>query len=268
MVNVNGYNLDPSQRFPDGTLAFKIEHIPVATNMIIWRYENDGECMMVWNAVNHLRANGADSIIMYLPYIPNARMDRVKSQSDVFTLKWFAKFLNALELDSVFVLDPHSHVSTALIDRVKNETEGLSALLWNAVKSIREEYETDVLYCYPDEGAVKRYSEFLDGDYVYCSKKRNWVTGKVESLVLSDPEKVKGRNVLIVDDICSKGTTFMKTASALKEAGANLVFLHVTHCEDTIFKGDILKDDSPIEKVYTSDSIFRGSHAKVVVRSA
>ena len=53
-----------------------------------------------------------------MPYIPNARMDRVKNSDEVFTLKYFAEFINDLKFDTVEVLDPHSNVSTALIDNI------------------------------------------------------------------------------------------------------------------------------------------------------
>ena len=95
-------------------------------------------------------------------------------------------------------------------------------------------------------------------------KHRDWRTGKIQKLELVGAEKVKGRTVLIVDDICSRGGTFTHTAKALKEAGAESIFLYVTHCENTIRDGSVLTDGL-ITHVFTSDSIFRGEHEKVFV---
>ena len=79
-----------------------------------------------------------------------------------------------------------------------------------------------------------------------------------------EPEKVNGKDVLIVDDICSRGGTFTRTAKALKAAGAKSICLYVTHCENTIEKGDILTDGL-IDTVYTTKSIYRGNNEKVVI---
>ena len=67
---------------------------------------------------------------------------------------------------------------------------------------------------------------------------------------------------IIVDDLCSKGGTFILTASKLREMGATEIYLVVTHCEDTIFSGDILKTDL-IKKVYTTNSILSKEHEKI-----
>ena len=70
--------------------------------------------------------------------------------------------------------------------------------------------------------------------------------------------------VLIVDDICSKGGTFYYSAKALKELGAEKVYLYISHCEHSIFEGELLKSDL-VEKVFTTNSIFTREHEKVEV---
>jgi len=198
-------------------------------------------------------------IYLYMPYIPNARMDRVKSSDEVFTLKWFAKFINELRFKQVVVLDPHSNVSAALIDNVRIIQP--DKFIKKAISSIGTD---SLLLCYPDEGAAKRYSELMGSEYVFGIKHRDWRTGKIERLELTTPEKVAGRTVLIVDDICSRGGTFTHMATALKTAGAKEIYLYVTHCEDTIFKGSVLTGGM-IQHVFTTDSIYRGEHEKITV---
>lgn len=58
------------------------------------------------------------------------------------------------------------------------------------------------------------------------------------------------------------GGTFTFTAKALKEAGANEVYLYVTHCENTIHSGTVLTDGL-IRHVFTTDSIYRGNSEKI-----
>ena len=64
------------------------------------------------------------------------------------------------------------------------------------------------------------------------------------------------KNVLIVDDICSKGGTFYHSAKALKAAGAKSVSLYITHCEHSIVFGDLATSDGLVDHVYTTKSIF------------
>jgi ribose-phosphate pyrophosphokinase len=261
MISVNGQPIEFST-FPDGTSSFRFEPQESSAFIIQWLYDDDRECIHLWYLTKHIRqcCMGA-KIILNLPYIPNARMDRVKNRDEVFTLKHFADLINILHFDEVNVLDPHSNVATALLDRVK--VLDVKIYIEYVIKCLND-WGKDILLCYPDEGASKRYSEQLGADHVFCIKHRDWRTGKIQSLELTEPEKVKDRNILIVDDICSRGGTFTFTAQALKDAGAKEVFLYVTHCENTIEKGTVLTDGL-ISHVFTTNSIYRDSHAKVTV---
>lgn len=260
MIKVNGVEL-PTSRFPDGTAAFRYS-VDGNSFRISWRYENDEECMRLWYLVNHIRSQAPNACVnLFMPYVPNARMDRVKNTDEVFTLKWFAELINKLQFNQVVVLDPHSNVATALLDRVIVMDVG--AYVGSVLTELERQY-TDVLLCYPDEGAAKRYPEQIHRDYVYGIKHREWRTGKIESLKLIIPKKVAGKTVLIVDDICSKGGTFMHLAAALKEAGADKIFLYITHCENTIFDGEVLTSGL-FEHVYTTDSLYRGDHPMITV---
>lgn len=268
MIFVNNNRVEFSN-FPDGTSAFRF--MPEAgcqlsgfgkpTYSIRWLYDNDAECMQLWYLVNHLKSMGDLGLRLEMPYIPNARMDRVKQIDDVLTLKWFAEFINSLGFDSVDVLDPHSNVAMALINNVR--AMDVKHYIDCAIQWMVR-HDMNPLLCYPDEGATKRYSGLLPMEYVFCIKHRDWRTGKIERLELTEPEKVNGRNILIVDDICSRGGTFTHTAKALKEAGAGDVMLYVTHCENTIQKGTVLTDGL-ISRVFTTSSILRIEHEKITV---
>lgn len=273
MIFVDGQRIEPTA-FPDGTSSLRFQP-RFGTNLasfmfaykpeynIRWLYDNDAECMQLMYIVKHLKGIGECRIVLEMPYIPNARMDRVKNTDEVFTLKWFADFINSMGFASVKVLDPHSNVSPALFDRV--EMMDVKRYIDRAIHCAKGDKQ-DFLLCYPDEGAAKRYSDMLGMEYVFCIKHRDWRTGKIENTELTSPEKVKGRDVLIVDDICSRGGTFTYTAKALKEAGAGNITLYVTHCENAIHNGSVLTDGL-ISHVFTTDSILRVSHEKITVMS-
>ena len=99
-------------------------------------------------------------------------------------------------------------------------------------------------------------------------KQRDWRTGKIQGLtLLGETEKVKGKNVLIIDDICSRGGTFYHSAKLLKDNLVKDVFLYVSHCENTVLEGD-LPDSGLIKKIYTTDSIYRKEHPLIEVMPA
>ena len=109
---------------------------------------------------------------------------------------------------------------------------------------------------YPDEGAGKRYSGMIPLPYSFGIKKRDWATGQIKGLdAAGDTDSIKDKNILLVDDICSKGGTFYFSAKKLKELGAKNIYLYVTHCENTIFEGEILKGEL-FSRVFTTDSIL------------
>lgn len=251
MITLDGNKIEIG-KFPDGTILMKqhgISKIDSATYgfrtqypQITWRFENNEEMIVLMYLVKHLKNCRFERIALIMPYIPNARQDRVKNEEDVFTLKYFAEFINSLELSNVVVFDPHSYVSEALINNI-------------IVQNPK---------CYIED-AMKRYSGLLNIPYAFGIKKRDWSTGQIQGLnVFGMTDIINNSNVLVIDDICSKGGTFYHSAKKLKELGAKNIYLYVSHCENTILQGDLLTSGL-IERVFTTDSIFTKTHEKIEV---
>ena len=153
-----------------------------------------------------------------------------------------------MNFDKVIVLDPHSDVSCALLDNL--EVNYNVSYYWDEKFNIND----DFVYMFPDNGAAKKYSEKLlrkPTNYIIGNKHRN-NEGRIDTyeLVNFQPGIEK---VVIVDDICSYGGTFVAAAKALREQGVKQIDLVVSHCEPNIFKGDIF---DYIDHVYTTDSIL------------
>lgn len=235
-----------------------------------WRYENDAELIALAYAKRHLDKYFVRFNLL-LQYVPNARMDRVEDDEDVFTLKYFSEMINALKFDGVWVLDPHSTVTEALIDNIHVVSN--SWLVNAAMAEIYSQMSRDGIYggmyFFPDEGALKRYSGLFKGavpsdetlrdaglDFKWtCGfgiKRRDWKTGKIQSLdVQCEDIPDGGFCAVIIDDICSRGGTFLHAAEALKAKGATRVYLIVTHCENSIFSGEFIKSGL-VDHIYTS----------------
>jgi ribose-phosphate pyrophosphokinase len=253
MIRVGGVEICQGH-FPDGTLLMKFDANSDAFDcrgnlLVEWYYENDAELFTLICVKRHLdRIYSYSDIVLDMPYIPHARQDRVKSDEDVFTLKYFCEVINSLNFKIVWVRDAHSNVSLALLNNVQDE--GVTRYVRKAIDASG----ADVLF-FPDEGAMKRYSSTSEKPYAFGLKKRDWATGQIQGLDIVNAEAVIGKDVLIVDDICSKGGTFYHSAKALKAAGAKSVSLYVTHCEKSIAHGD-LPTSRLIDHVYTTKSIF------------
>lgn len=264
MIKIDGEIVNVN-KFPDGTLLLKEDTYYDFDNYrestITWLFENNEELVTLIYIVKHLRSHGITDLYLDMPYIPNARQDRVKTSEDVFTLKYFAEIINWLNFNSVTVLDPHSSVSEALINNIVVRYP--DKYIWKAIEIIGG---TDNLTMFfPDEGAMKRYSAIFEIPYAFGIKKRNWQTGQIQGLDVSGmTDLIKNRKILITDDICSRGGTFYFSAKKLKELGAKEIYLYVSHCENTILDGDVLTSGL-IDRVFTTNSIFTNKHEKVEV---
>lgn len=269
MIKLNGIVIKQNH-FPDGSLLMKLDpqsdefEMDRGAIIIDWYYENDSELFTLICLKRHLDRHFTNpSIVLYMPYIPHARMDRVKTDEDVFTLKYFCEIINSLHFDIIHIYDAHSNVSLALLNNVVQLN--VNGHIRETSQFICDERGEYPIFYFPDEGAMKRYSENASGEpYAFGIKKRDWETGQIQGIQIQNEEVVKEQDILIVDDICSKGGTFYHSAKALKAAGAKNIYLYVTHCENTILEGELLTSGL-IEKVYTTNSIFTKEHEKIEV---
>ena len=289
-TDVGGAYVFKPNHFPDGTqmiLDFPDWLLCVSKDSIVnftWHYENDEELLSLIYLKRHIESTSygvKPTFRLYMPYIPNARMDRVKSNTEVFTLKYFCEIINSLNFDKVFVTDAHSNVSLGLLNRCINRVpSGIltcainRCYLDNAKYGGYISYESNpsdkVIVYFPDEGAYKRYSDndIFDGFDILIGKKiRDWSTGKILNLEVSPkngtnltPDFFHGKAVLMIDDIISYGGTLVYSAKKLKEIGAERIYAYATHTEKSFMdedKGTFLKAwrEGLIARLYTTASI-------------
>jgi ribose-phosphate pyrophosphokinase len=255
MIWVNGKEIT-QEHFSAGELKIKLFGNGRSRVDLVWHYESDAEFFTV-ACIREYYAT--QECILYLPYLPHARMDRVKNPEDVFTLKTFAHLINSLNFEQVYVWDAHSNVGPALIDRCHD----VNALAWIQEAITQLGYAKDnICLFFPDEGAQKRYGTmFPDYTQAFGIKKRNWETGKIEGYMVVGEENIKDKCVLIIDDICSYGNTFVRAAEALHATGAKEINLYVTHCEDAISKGNVFTCGL-INQVFTTSSLVRSAETE------
>lgn len=261
MITVNNLAVDKT-RFPDGT--YLLHQTPCDEAEIKWIYEADEEVFQLYALTRHLRERGAKKLSLNLPFLPNARMDRVKREDEVFTLKYFCELINALRFDKVSVWDVHSNVGAALIDRLSVISP--QKALERVIDKIGSQ---NIVIYFPDEGAHKRYADMLPGlPLCYGRKKRDWESGKIQGLEIEKGGvDLRGKRVLMVDDICSYGGTFYYSAIALIEEGASEIYSFATHTENSLLaeksKYRQLLETAEVVRHYTTPSLIRDRRAYV-----
>lgn len=185
-------------------------------------------------------------VSLRLKYIPYGQQDRVCEAGEALSIKVFANLINSCGFESVIVYDPHSYVSTGLINncRIIEVTDIF------ADSEVRHALESVDVLVAPDAGAYKKVlnvSRFGDIPVVHATKER--INGEVQSVKLHGD--VTGKNCLVIDDICVGGRTFTELGKALKDAGAGDLSLYVTH---GIFSKGLDELNLYYSKIYSTDS--------------
>jgi|SRR5690606_25977740 len=222
------YNIS---KFPDGQQQLSVYHADYSKTdvEIKARINNFMDLELVICAVKSLRSLGCKSISLYTPYMLGSRSDRrFESGGNNYLKDVICPIINSLYLDRVIVLDPHSDVLEACLNNFY-KADNFSFIEW-----VLSELPFDVDLVCPDSGALKKiYSliDFLGDNYSYpviCSKHRD-VNGKLSKIKVPNPDTTC-RPLLIVDDICDGGRTFIELSKALTEKGYNRpIYLAVTH---------------------------------------
>ena len=274
MIRVSG-EIVKINKFPDGTPRINLDVENIKEDeydgrpciLIDWFYENNDEMFYLMLIKKHLERHLTNvDYYLFMPYIPNARMDRVKNDDEVFTLKYFCDFINSLNFSRVYVLDAHSDVSTALLNNCKNDNPR------DYIKDAIRQISDDIVLYFPDAGAAKRYSDlFPEIMYCYGEKKRDWKSGKILGLdIRNNGIDLNGKTVLMIDDIIAYGGSLFYSANALKEAGVDKIYAYATHTENSILdreKGTLIKslENNIVERLFTTNSLFSGKHDKITV---
>lgn len=183
--------------------------------------------VMVKDALDEILRFNPKPIELFSLYVPYARQDRYCEKGEAFCVKSFARLLNSLEFSRVVVADPHSEVTPAVInnlDAIPQDEIAFHALKW---KLRMENFEL----VSPDGGALKKIFKLAKRMElpVHCADKiRDTATGDIIRTDIS-VQDFHGANLMIVDDICDAGRTFIELAKVLRERNAGKIELYVTH---------------------------------------
>lgn len=173
--------------------------------------------------------------------------------------------INYCKFDDVIVFDPHSPVSSALINNCTIITNEL--LVKEAFKHYTGYYPNDKGYYIvsPDSGAYKKVFKLADklnlsDSIVLCNKARNLSDGKILAYTV-DKDDLGGKDCFLCDDIIDGGGTFELIGAELRKRNCGRLYLIVSH---GIFSKGVEALSNIFDGIYCSDSFNIISHPKVI----
>lgn len=194
--------------------------------------------------VDALAARGHRVPELILPLVPGSRQDRLNAFGDfLFTAKSITKEINARNFPRVTILDPHSDVTPALIDRCR---------VMHAADCITVPEGKYACVISPDAGAEKRATQVaskLGVPLIHAWKKRNVANGELTGFGMQPLDATFGL-ALVVDDLCDGGGTFIGLGKLIASCGWQ-AHLWTTHGLYTKGTSELLKYYGHL---YTTDS--------------
>lgn len=210
-------------RFPDGECYTRIDEESLDDDVAIFQNTYpDGNLVEMFLLQDAVRRLNARSVTIVIPYFGYARQDRVFKNGEPESAKVMCKLL-AMGCDRVVTVDIHKE---AVLEHFGRPYRDLKA-----GETMGDYFKTkgiDMVFS-PDIGAAGRakiVGERMGVPYDHLEKKRLSGTEVVIQPAKSD---VKGKNLLIVDDMIATGGTIMTATTQLKAAGAKSVTVACTH---------------------------------------
>lgn len=249
-------------RFPDGEKVIRVEDDVRGRDCFVLQSTCepvDDHLVELLIYLDCLRRASAKRITAVIPYFGYARQDRKDEGRVPITAKLVANIITTAGADRVLAIDLHTKQLQGFFDIPVDHLTG--ELVLN--KYFRDKKINNLTVVSPDVGNMKiaaRYADHLGGELAIVYKKR--VSGsEVEAHEMIG--EVKGRNILMCDDIIATAGTVCSAANLLKERGAEKIYVGATH---GIFALQALERlaEAPIEEVVVTDTIPTSEQTKKV----
>jgi len=243
--------------FPGGEVSVRLDqppkyHFPITT--IEANLQSPAEIielLMVTDAVKRMFPR--NKINLQMPYVPYARQDRVSVPGEALSIKVMANLINSQNYADVEIWDPHSDVTSALINNLtvveQHEiAKDIAAIDWK-----------NTILVAPDAGAAKKIYKLAairGSEVIIAYKVRDPITGNITGTRVDvNPCEFmfSEKRFLIVDDICDGGRTFVELAKVLRNWTDMPIDLYVTH---GIFSKGMSVFNDLIDNIYCANPWF------------
>lgn len=253
----------PISVFSDGEIRVKItpnlrrRHVCIIQSTSFPVNDNLMELLLMIDAAKRASAS---EIVAVIPYFGYARQDRKEMSRVPISASLVAGLIDHAGADRILTVDIHSE-----------QAEGFTQKPWDNVYAsyslipeLKKRRVKNLIIASPDKGAMNRatgYARLLEASGIALVYKERDIDVSNQSETLDMIGDVKGKDVLLVDDMIDTGGTIVNAAKFLKERGAQTIRAAITH---GLFSGSAigLISDSVIEEVIVTDTVNLSQTAK------
>jgi len=241
--------------FPDGETFVKIEENVRGEDVFIIQPTSpptNHNLMELFIMIDALRRASAKRITAVVPFYGYARQDRKDQPRVPITAKLVANLLVAAGTTRILTMDLHAQQIQGFFDIPVDHLYAAPVMY----EYLRKKKLPDLVVVSPDIGGLKMahaYSQTLGVGLAIVAKRRKSAT-EVESMALIGD--IKGKNILLVDDLTETAGTLTQAAILLKEKGAKKILACVSHAILSDIGVERLRK-SVIDELITTDTVQR-----------
>ena len=239
--------------FPDGESKITLKNKPKGKTIVVQSIYPPVDSNLIRSLAIVSQARSCSSqVYAVIPYMGYARQDRQFLPGEIITMEIVAKMFKAAGATKIIVVDIHS--ITAL-EHLQIPAKNVSAVE-ELVKYFKKMSLNNPLVVSPDKGGIERarnFANLLGVDFIALEKHRDRKTGKVE-IKTKKHDGVKGRDMIIVDDMISTGGSIAKAAEFLKKQKSGKIYACCTHA---LLIGDAEKNitKAGVTKIISTNTI-------------
>src|SRR5216110_1503968 len=214
--------------FPDGETFVKVEENVRGEDVFIVQPTSpptNHNLMELFIMMDAVRRASADRITAVLPFYGYARQDRKDQPRVPITAKLIANLLIAAGANRILTMDLHAQQIQGFFDIPVDHLYAAPVMY----DYLRKKDLSDLVVVSPDVGGLKMahaYSQVLEGGLAIVAKRRKSAT-EVESMAIIG--EIRGKTVLMVDDLTETAGTLTKAAELVRKKGAKRIYACVSH---------------------------------------
>jgi ribose-phosphate pyrophosphokinase len=256
IAELTGYEKVPVtyKTFPDGENYIRLdgnvqdEHVVIVQTTCA---PQDNRLMQLAFMAAAAKKSNARKVTAIVPYLAYARQDKIFLQGENVSIETVAQMLKAAGVDALVTVNIHDE---STLSKFPFPAKNLSAIPLLAEYFVQKGCKKAFALA-PDKGAMyiaQQAQKVLQGEAGHLEKQRDRYTGQTSQT--GKGLNVKGKTVIIFDDIISTGGTIVGAAKILRELGAAHVY---TACVHGLLIGDAEKRilDAGVEEIVATDSV-------------
>ena len=247
--------------FADGEFAVSYEESIRGRDVFLVQstFPNSDNLMELLLMIDAAKRASARNIVAVIPYFGWARQDRKDKPRVCIGAKLVADLLSVAGIDRLITMDLHADQEQGFFN-VPVDHLYASTIMMPYISSLNLK---NLCIATPDVGGSKRasvYAKYFDCPLVLCNKTRKCANVVSEMQVIGD---VKGKDVILVDDIVDTAGTITMADNLMKEKGANSVRAIASHCVMSGPASERIQDSAIEEMVFTDSIPYSNRCAKV-----